>query len=86
VNFRRGYKGGRKSSDVNARPPTDAYRSGYDLIDWSNDGGRRLPMQSRDDTREHWYKPSEQRELEEIQRERAVKARENTAKHGEING
>ena len=33
--------------------------AGYDLIDWSQDGGHRLPMQSRAETREHWYKPSD---------------------------
>jgi hypothetical protein len=76
VNFRRGYKGGRKSSDATARPSTDAFRSGYDQIDWSNDGGHRLPVQTRAETRETWFKPSEQREREAIAEEARIKARE----------
>lgn len=76
MNFRRGYKGGRKSSDATARPSTDAFLAGYAQIDWSDDGGRRLPVQTRPDTRETWFKPSEQRELEAIAAEAQTKARE----------
>jgi len=32
-----GYKRGRKSSTVDSRPPSDAFRANYDLIDWSDD-------------------------------------------------
>lgn len=28
--FRRGYKGGRRSTDINSRPTTDAYRAGWE--------------------------------------------------------
>jgi hypothetical protein len=76
MHFRRGYKGGRKSSDVTARPSTDAFLDGYDQIDWSDDGGRRLPVQTRADTRETWFKPSEQREREAAAAEARIKAQE----------
>jgi hypothetical protein len=36
VRFSRGYKGGRKSSDINSGPLTEAYRRGCELMggDW----------------------------------------------------
>ena len=34
VRFSRGYKGGRKSSDINSHPASDAFRHGCDVMGW----------------------------------------------------
>lgn len=34
VRFTRGYKGGRKSSDINSRPTGEAFRAGCDAMGW----------------------------------------------------
>ena len=41
--LRRGYKGGRKSSSVDSRPPTDAYRAG-----WERTFGQQQPQTHQD--------------------------------------
>lgn len=38
VRFTRGYKGGRKSSDINSRPASEAWRQGCDLMGWDKLG------------------------------------------------
>ena len=44
-----GYKRGRLSTTVPADPVTDAYRAGYDLIDWSARlPDKTTPKQSKD--------------------------------------
>ena len=44
--FSRGYKGGRRSSDVNSRPSTDAYRKGWD----ATFGKQQQPKQQQKET------------------------------------
>ena len=39
--FKRGYKGGRLSTSIDSRPPTDAFRSGWDAMERATGFGRK---------------------------------------------